>query len=181
MDVRSCRRRLCRCLHETKGGTPIAIPTRDVGVNLTLVQILLELRQQTSWLQRIASQLDELTEVNHFTIAIGGALNLQILDDGKGVQFTATPDHPLKPDEVPTWSLSDPTALVVDPNDTVDPTGLSQIYRLPSPAKDVTGLVATISLTRHDGVVVKTDAPAIDIVPDPNAEVGGFVIQEAAL
>ena len=120
-------------------------------------------------------------EVSRFAIAIGGTnMNLQIFDDGKGVKFTAVPDHPLKTGEVPVWSVSDPTALAVAP-DPNDASGLTAIGTIPVPAKDATGLVVTITLMRADGKTITDDAPPIDIVPDPNAEVGSFVIQESVL
>jgi hypothetical protein len=104
--------------------------------------------------------------------------DLQIFDDGKGVTYTATPDHALKPGEVPTWSQTQgtPNALVLTPS----ADGLSCVGTIPTPPVDATGVVVTISLTRLDNKVITDDAAPVDIVQDPNAEVGSFVITEAA-
>lgn len=105
-------------------------------------------------------------------------MNLQIFDDGKGVTYTATPDKPLKSGEVPTWAITsgDATALVLAPSSD----GLSCVGTLPNPAKDATGLVATITLVRNDSVTITDNADPVDIVPDPNGEPGSFTITEAA-
>ena len=150
----------------------------------SLRQILEEMQKQTSILQQIAAGVEQLTEPNYFNFEIEGTMtDLQIFDDGKGFKITATPDKPLKAGETTAWSASDPTAVVLepDPNDPDTPTHISIVGTLPTPPKDVTGLVVTLKATRLDSVVISDDAPAIDIVPDPNGEVGGFVFQEAAL
>jgi hypothetical protein len=109
-------------------------------------------------------------------------MDLQILDDGKGVKFTATPVNKagapvtLPAGVVPVWASSNPAALSVaaDPSDT---TGLTA---LGTPVSDGLGVVVSLTADLGGGVIIKddgSDAP-IDVVPDTQAT--GFVIQEAA-
>lgn len=132
-------------------------------------------------LQAIRRYLVGRDEVANFYITITrneDKMNLEIYDDGKGLTYTAAPDKQLKTGELPTWAVTqgDASALVLAPS----ADGLSCVGTLPSPPKDATGIVVTISLTRLDGVQIHDDADPIDIIPDPNGEVGSFVITEAA-
>jgi hypothetical protein len=111
---------------------------------------------------------------------IGGTMDFQIKDDGKGIVFTATPQKngqpvTLQPGQVPTWTVSDPAALTIS----VDSTGLICTGTIPSPAKDEAGLTVTISLTLADNTVVTDTSAPFDIVADPD-NIDSFVIQEAA-
>jgi hypothetical protein len=103
-------------------------------------------------------------------------MNLKIFDDGKGVTFTATPDKPLKSDEIPTWSQTQGPegALVLAPS----ADGLTCVGTLPNPPIDATGVVVTITCKLDNGNTITKDADPIDIVP--NDEATGFTIQESA-
>ena len=108
-------------------------------------------------------------------------MDLQILDDGKGVKFTATPENragkpvSLPAGVTPVWASSDPSVLTVaaDPSDT---TGLTA---LGTPVSDGAGIVVSLTADLGGGNIIKddgSDAP-IDVIPDTQAT--GFVIQEA--
>lgn len=125
-------------------------------------------------------------------------VDLQILDDGKGVLYTLTPINAGgTPVAMPagsspiTGSSSDPALTVApdpgDPNATppraADTTGLVFLGSIVPPAKDTTGIVVTFSATLPNGNAISTAAPAVDIVPDPNnpANPSGFTIAESAV
>jgi hypothetical protein len=109
-------------------------------------------------------------------------MDLQILDDGKGVKFTAEPVNKagkpvtLPSGIVPVWASSNSAVLTV----VADPTDSTGLTALGTPVSDGTGVVASITATLADGTVIKDDgseAP-IDVVADTQAS--GFIIQEAA-
>jgi hypothetical protein len=109
-------------------------------------------------------------------------MDLQILDDGKGVKFTAEPVNKagkpvsLPSGIVPVWSSSNPAVLTV----AADPADASGLTALGTPVSDGTGVLASVTATLADGTVIKDDgseAP-IDVVAD--SEAAGFIIQEAA-
>jgi hypothetical protein len=109
-------------------------------------------------------------------------MDLSINDDGKGFEITGTPDRPIKAGETYFWTASDPTAVVLSPDGSDTSTQVKIIGSLPATPKDVTGLVITFTLNRLvGGPLVENVDPPIDIVPDPNGEVGSMIFTEAAL
>jgi hypothetical protein len=105
-------------------------------------------------------------------------VDLQILDDGKGVLFTLQPvnkagnPEPLPPGDVVTATSSAPASLAVAPNPG-DTTGLVFLGTVPQPPVDATGIVVTFS-----AAFGSTAANPIDVVAD-NSPVG-FTITESA-
>ena len=109
-------------------------------------------------------------------------MDLQILDDGKGVKFTATPvnkaNNPvtLPAGVVPVWTSSNPAVLSV----TADPSDSTGLTALGTAVSDGTGVVVSLTATLPDNTIIKddgSDAP-IDVILDTQAS--GFIIQEAA-
>ena len=142
------------------------------------------------WLRRWLRKLFHRHDFTRFAVRIYGGqkehgMNLTIFD-GKVVKFVATPDHPLRADEKPSWAVTagDPGALALsstDPRgiDPDDPTGCTQYGTGAGTADSV---VVTISCVRDsDGETVKQDAAPINIKPNPDGDVGGFTIEESAL
>ena len=117
------------------------------------------------------------------TKAVKADADLQIVDNGKGVLYTLTPQKggqnvPLPPNTPPAVISVNNPALDVEPTPG-DNTGLSFTGSIAQPPQDVSGIVATFTYTFPDGVQVIAQASAIDIVPsetDPDS----FVIQESA-
>lgn len=128
-------------------------------------------------------------------------VDLSILDDGKGVLYTLTPvkanpDGTTTPEPLPAGTSpivgtpSDPVLNVAqDPGDPsatpprpADTTGLVFLGSIATP-KDVAGVVVTFKCTLPNGNVISTDAPPVDVVPDPNNPNNptGFTIAEAAV
>lgn len=132
------------------------------------------------------------------TLAKDTAVDLQILDDGKGVLYTLTPVNaagaavPLPAGSQPIVPTSSDPALTLaqDPGDPTanpprlaDTTGLVFLGSIAQPAKDVVGVVATFTDTLENGTTISTAALAVDIVPDPNNPNNptGFTIAESAV
>ena len=123
------------------------------------------------------------------TLAKAG-VDLQILDDGKGVLFTLTPvNHAGAPEPLPSGvlvtgtssapaSLANPVPDPGDPNATpprpADTTGLVFLSTVASPVVDAAGIVVTFSAPFGS-----TAADPVDVVAD-NSPVG-FTITESAL
>lgn len=112
------------------------------------------------------------------TPAVKATVDLQILDDGKGVLFTLTPVNqagnpvPLPTGDTVTATSSVPGSLAVasNPGDT---TGLVFLGTVPQPPVDATGIVVTFS-----AAFGSTAANPIDVVSDSSPV--GFTITEAA-
>lgn len=122
-------------------------------------------------------------------------VDLQIVDNGKGVLYTLVPQKAGQPISLPTGtapasiSVSDPAALNVvpdpgDPNATpprpADTTNLVFLGTLPTPPKDEDDVVATFNYTFPDGATLSAVAKGVDIVPAEN-DPDSFVIQESGL
>jgi hypothetical protein len=120
-------------------------------------------------------------------------VDLQILDDGKGVLFTLTPVNaaggsvPLPTGTVVVATSSAPATLTVaaDPGDptatpprAADTTGLVFLGSVVKPVVDATGVTVGFSDTLATGTITATSAP-VDIVADNSAV--GFTVTEAAL
>jgi hypothetical protein len=159
------------------------------------------LKANTAVLQQIADALNR--NPNGFSIketAIGETMSmskklgvdLQLLDDGKGVRYVLTPTKNGTPVSLPDGTPA-PAMSVVDSSGAAssafslaptagDTTNLSFDGTLATPPVDGTGIVAKFVYTFPDGDVLEGDAPAVDIVPDPKAtEPDSFVFQETAL
>lgn len=121
------------------------------------------------------------------------AVDLAILDDGKGVLYTLTPVNvakqpvPLPPGVIVTPASSAPASLVVapDPGDPTanpprpaDTSGLVFLGTVPQPPVDATGVVASFSATLPNNVVISASADPVDVVADSSP--AGFSISETA-
>jgi hypothetical protein len=70
--------------------------------------------------------------------------------------------------------------LIPDPANPDTSTVITRLVQMATPPVDAVGIVATITVTRLDGVVITDPAPPFDIVKGVT-EVGGFTFQETAL
>jgi len=123
-------------------------------------------------------------------------VDLDILDDGKGVLYSLTPVNkagntvPLPSGTPPiTASSSAPASLanaIPDPGDPnanpprpPDTTGLVFLATVPQPPVDAVGIVETFTTTLTNGTVLTGPAPAVDVTADNTP--AGFTIKETAL
>lgn len=110
-------------------------------------------------------------------------VDLQILDDGKGVLFTLQPVNaagnsiPLPTGDTVSAGSSAPGSLAVAPNPG-DTTGLVFLGTVPQPPVDATGIVVTFSATLSNGNTISTAANPIDVTADDSPV--GFTITETA-
>lgn len=162
-----------------------------------LGQLIAQLTIMSGSLKSIATSLNELAYPTPNGISLSMAslpeskpMKLVILDDGKGIQFTAQPTkngNPvnLKQGQVPVWTILDSTGAPADPNPlvtTLDSTGLVLTGTIPDPVVDGTGYTAKIELdlTPGGGTDIVDQSDSFDIAPDPE-NVDNFTIQSAAL
>ena len=125
--------------------------------------------------------------------AAKATVDLQILDDGKGVLFTLTPVNaagatvalPAGVTVTPTSSAPGSLAVAQDPGDPnanpprpPDTTGLVFLGTVPQPPVDATGIVVTFSATLPSGTVISAAAAPVDVVTDSSPV--GFSITETA-
>lgn len=162
-----------------------------------LGQIVTSLNNIGDSLKSIAASLNELAypTPNGISLVMASlpeskSMKLVILDDGKGIQFTAQPTkngNPvnLKPGQTPVWTILDSNGVVADPQPlvtSVDATGLILTGTITDPVVDGTGYTAKIELdlTPGGGTDIVDQSDTFDVAPDPE-NVDNFTIQSAAL
>jgi len=148
-----------------------------------LWQWLVNLIRRVLKLEPVGFKIKE-TNLDKETSMADGTVDLQILDDGKGVLFTLTPvnkagnTEPLPAGSTVKATSSAPASLVVaaNPGDT---TGLVFLGTVPQPPVDATAIVVTFECDDSNGnALFSTDAAPIDVTAD-NTPVG-FTITETA-
>jgi hypothetical protein len=177
--------------HEERVATALEHLVRISGERRDIERQILEFLRQPTGFRVTATAVQAKGEV---MAKLKTGVDLQILDDGKGVLYTLTPvnkagvTEPAPPGGVITAVSSAPASLanaVPDPGDPTanpprppDTTGLVFLATVPQPPVDAVGITQTFTDTETSGATISGVSDPVDVTADTSPV--GFTITETA-